>query len=143
MAADALSQALSARRGKSLDPSLMQGPGPDMAQGNPAAPNVITQGLQNGGPATEVDITIDPSKGQSPSPPVAQGPLDLASGTPLPISQTLQPVGASGEGLQDQLREHVIGHESPGEFEQLKGLKSPSLGQRAKMSAMAEKYEKK
>lgn len=63
-------------------------------------------------------------------------------GEPQPRSQS----AGVGEGeLHDEIREHIIGHTSEGEHDQLmaQGHRPRSLGERAKMMALKEKEEKK
>lgn len=153
MAADSYSQALMSRRGKSIDPNVIQI--------HEEAPQDIRKGFSAGDPADEGAIGME--IGEKPSMHAAvdaqvgitpqmldpdQEHLDehtqvdgeASRGAPLPVSQS--PTVGGGE-LGSEIRDHVSGHASEMEYNQLKGMKPRSLGERAKMDALKSKFGEK
>ena len=87
------------------------------------------EGMAASPPASHHSVTHEDEHTE----PVGEGQI----GRPEPHAQST----GQGEGeLHSQIRDHVIGHVSEGEAEQLQGMSRPSLGQRAKMGAMKEKF---
>lgn len=66
----------------------------------------------------------------------------MARGEPTPAPQpAAQSSGTGGGDLAGQIAGYVSGHASQSEYDQLKGMKPRSLGERAKMDVLKSKYE--
>lgn len=123
MRMDSLSQALQARRGKSLDPSMM-------AQDvHPEA-----QAVQDGSPADG-----GPPGTPVVSPPEPEGKIDqqlLVAG-----EDQNQPAHISPED-DEQMRQAIGGNVSQQGYEQMRGMKPRSLAERAQMDVLKKQYSK-
>lgn len=64
-------------------------------------------------------------------------PGEMGREMSMPRSQS---PGEDGGELASDIRDHIGGHASAGEYEQLKGLKPRSLGERAKMDVLKAKF---
>ena len=138
MSTDALSRALQARRGKSLDHSLY---------------------AQDGHPADHETLEVETHPGNLPS----HGEIDHKD-QHTPVAHEGHPQGhvppqvhpseepgdveheTESHGREDiaaEMGDHVMDHASERDYHELKGIKPRSLGERAKMEAMEAKYGKK
>ncbi len=152
--ADSYSMALAARRGKGMDAT-------QMIYGDQDSDLSIGRGLAAGQgdmnalgmtdpahPAANADVGI---VGMPPDVKNAgadlKTPSDMEAHTrvpgesseaPLPLSQS--EVGESHGALSNQIRDHVTGGASEREYDELKGLKPRSLGERAKMEALKSQF---
>lgn len=155
MAKDAYSQALQNRRGGSMDPSLVQ-----MAYGGHPAEEAEHEVAAHGGDVASSKRTLGEEIGY----PGAGKPKPKASemeGDQVAIADVKQgqaPAGMdeeaphvdsdgdydedAGAADHDEIRDHIIGHESPGEYDRMKESRPTTLGERVKMAAMKEKYAK-
>lgn len=137
MAMDAYSMALQSRRGKSLDPHMAMMSSDQLAS------------IQEAAHSPTDHANVDSRLGIDQIPPEVK---DTTQGTKVahgdgkaqasPPDLQLAGAGAAQPG-QDEIRDHVIGHESPNEYDQMKNQKPRSLGERAKLVAMKDKYDVK
>lgn len=144
MAKDSYSQALQNRRGASIDHSMVQ-----MAYGNDETPEeaVHQAGAEiEGSPhmasndKKTLGDTIKYPKGASLATPSENPEVAIAD---TKMGQVAE--GSSDDHDDDEsseIRDHIIGHESPDEYDRMKESKPSTLGARVKMAAMKEKYEK-
>ncbi len=131
MAMDSYSQALQSRRGKSLDGALMHaGESDHGGRGD-------TEQTPFGGPkTTHMDEHTAPVReGESFAPPASRLATEHQD-EHTPVVHQDTPYANEDAQAEAEIREHIIGHVSPGERESLSGMKPRSLGERVKMAAM-------
>ncbi len=133
MAMDSYSQALQSRRGKSLDGSIMHaGAEGEMDPGGRGS----TESPTFGGPKTEhseehIPVMREGEQREA----VNGGAVEHVDDHRPVVNQHLPPAHVDADA-EAEMREHIIGHVSPGEHEMLAGMKPRSLGERVKMAAM-------
>ena len=121
---DSLSRALMARRGRSLDPSMLTLTDEEMPM----------QGAPTDHPMMDKELGI----GAGAVPPALDLPQAPVNAAPLPGDMT---PSDDDPAMMDQ----IAGNASQSEYNDLKsmGSRPRSLGERVKMSALAQKYEGK
>jgi len=158
MAKDSYSEALKQRRGASIDPSMLQ-----MAYGGDQSPesqideavDEIHQESPHADPMVAQTlgeaIGYPGSKKPQPHPKEAgegEEAIENVKDGAVPVGLKEAKVDSDGDydgdqaPAHDEIRDHVIGHESPDEYERMKDRPPTSLGERVKMAALKEKYEK-
>ena len=157
---DTYAKALQDRRGRGLNPTdiISQGASKE------ADPEDVRNGFDTGGPGDALGLGmtnpnhagIDKRLGVDNVPPDVknhgtslQTPSDTehtmvkgesASAAPQPLAQS---EGMGFGDLNSEIQANVAGHASQQEYNQLKGMKPRSLGERAKMDALSQMYPDK
>lgn len=160
---DTYAKALQDRRGRGMNPTEL------ISQGaaQEADPEDVRNGFDTGGPGETIgigmpDMTnpnhdgIDRRLGVDQVPPDVKNhgsalktPSDTdhtavrgesASAAPQPLAQS---EGMGFGDMKSEIQANVAGHASQQEYNQLKGMKPRSLGERAKMDALSQMYPDK
>lgn len=154
--ADSYMNALLARRGRGMDPSMLisDDHDQDLTKGRGLAAGGIQDMDSTLGMTDPGHAGIDQRLGVDLVPPDVKNsgsalktPSDMdhtrvvhesATAAPEPLSQS---TGEGGGELGSEILDHIAGHGSQNEYELLKGMRPRSLGERAKMDALKSKFE--
>lgn len=134
MSTDSLSRALQSRRGNSLDPSMMQMP-VDQAPGQMVLPPAAPQPMGD----SQGHKEIDAKEGLHENPQILQQD-HVEEHIPVMGEKGAPPVAPS---LDDEMRDAVTDNATQMQYQQMQdqGSRPRSLGERAKMMALKDKYD--